>query len=147
MTTTGKRSATEQARTARFILAQVLTQIAEYDAHVAKPRMVRRVEVKMGRFDPTIIDRIGQLREQREKWEARIAELLPLEKAERDAAEAAVRETTAERRAERERACNGSPTCSAGAHYHGCYADLDGDTCDEPQAHPVKRGADHGEEG
>jgi hypothetical protein len=36
--------------------------------------------------------------------------------------------------------CDGSGKCQALEHWHGCYADITGDSCDEPTEH---RGAGH----
>lgn len=32
--------------------------------------------------------------------------------------------------------CDGSSTCPGPHHWHGCYADLDGSACEDPDDHP-----------
>jgi len=66
---------TRELSTAIHVLALFIAQIEQHDAHVAQNRATRRAAIHEGRFDPTILDRIGVLRTGRATWEARVAEL------------------------------------------------------------------------
>lgn len=78
------RTLEAQLGTARYLLAQFITQLDEYDAHMRLGKRGRRLAINRGTFDPTIIERHDVLVVGRVTWEERVAELLD-EIAERDA--------------------------------------------------------------
>lgn len=64
-----------QLSTASGLVAMFLLQIEKHDAHIALSRRERRLAIKRGEFDPTILDRIDGLREGLKTWTARVREL------------------------------------------------------------------------
>lgn len=58
-----------------MLLAQFDAQIAAYEVHEKSTEAMKQKAIGNGKFDVTLLDRIDGLREGREKWAARVAEL------------------------------------------------------------------------